>query len=156
MPAIEIAAALAKMSRGGLPLLLSKGPPETPPPEVVPAPSPERKADTPPPRRTDGPTRSRAVGPFQTFRVEVGSQHGVKPGNLMGAIANEAGLDARQIGRIHVAERHSLVELPEGLPQRLVKLLQKVRVGGQMLKLHATDPMPARPRRPSGSARNPH
>jgi hypothetical protein len=45
--------------------------------------------------------------------------------------------------------------LPEGLPQRLIKLLQKVRVGGQMLRLHATDPMPARPRRsPAGSTQS--
>jgi ATP-dependent RNA helicase DeaD len=166
--AIEIAAALAKMSRGGLPLLLSKAAHEAPPAEYPspraaalastldsptdspPAAPPASRARRRPEAQTDKapsePVRSRGAGAFQTYRVEVGAQHGVKPGNLMGAIANEAGLEARQIGRIHVADRHSLVELPEGLPQRLIKLLQKVRVGGQMLRLHPTDPMPARVR----------
>lgn len=81
---------------------------------------------------------------MQTFRVEVGEAHGAKPGNLMGAIANEAGLEARQIGRIRVLEQHSLVELPEGLPARILKHLVKVRVAGQMLKIHPTEPMPPR------------
>jgi ATP-dependent RNA helicase DeaD len=83
----------------------------------------------------------------------VGEAHGAKPGNLMGAIANEAGLEARQIGRIRVFEQHSLVELPEGLPARLIKHLSTVRVAGQMLRIHPTEAMP--PRGPRTSASEP-
>ena len=90
---------------------------------------------------------------FQTFRVQVGEAHGAKPGNLMGAIANEAGLEARQIGRIRVFEQHSLVELPEALPARIIKHLSKVRVAGQMLRIHPAEAMP--PRGPRTSASEP-
>jgi ATP-dependent RNA helicase DeaD len=161
--AIDIAAALARMSRGGLPLLLAKGQdtPEAPAPTVDPPsnrrsdPSSDRGSDSAQPWEPPAqPARSRpgSTG-FQTFRVQVGEAHGVKPGNLMGAIANEAGLDARQIGRIRVLEQHSLVELPETLPARIIKHLGKVRVAGQMLRIHVTDAMP--PRGPRASAGEP-
>lgn len=186
--AIDIAAALARMSRGGLPLLLAKGQDaaEAPAsssdrtPDRVGARVPYRPADRPADRPVDreGDTRPRPKAPrelreaessrpweasakparsgpgssgFQTFRVEVGEAHGAKPGNLMGAIANEAGLEARQIGRIRVLEQHSLVELPEALPARIIKHLSKVRVAGQMLRIHLTEAMPPRPSRSSAS-----
>ena len=205
--AIDIAAALARMSRGGLPLLLAKGQDaaETPAsasgrpsnrlrdqfsdhgadrlaerkarravaaydPNPAMAGDVEPGGDTGPrpkapraPRETElvrpwedpaKPVRSRpgSTG-FQTFRVEVGEAHGAKPGNLMGAIANEAGLEARQIGRIRVFEQHSLVELPEALPARIIKHLSKVRVAGQMLRIHLVEAMP--PRGPRTSASEP-
>ncbi|MEY4213243.1 MAG: hypothetical protein RL458_1469 [Pseudomonadota bacterium] len=187
--AIDIAAALARMSRGGLPLLLVKGQDAA---EGVAGASdrPSNRLDdrssdqgldrhgertnrrnlaahesSPSVRwgaepggdaREDS-TRSVRSRPgstgFQTFRVQVGEAHGAKPGNLMGAIANEAGLEARQIGRIRVFEQHSLVELPEGLPARLIKHLSSVRVAGQMLRIHPTEAMP--PRGPRTSASEP-
>ncbi len=55
---------------------------------------------------------------METFRVEVGHAHGVLPGNIVGAIANEAGLDGKHIGYIDIREDHSFVDLPEGMPQR--------------------------------------
>ena len=180
--AIDIAAALARMSRGGLPLLLAKGQDaahaETAAPDrrtfAAHDPNPailgnvEPGGDTRPspkaPRAPREPESARpwegpaqAVRPtpsstgFQTFRVEVGEAHGVKPGNLMGAIANEAGLEARQIGRIRVLEQHSLVELPDALPARIIKHLSKVRVAGQMLRIHLTEAMPPRGPRTSAS-----
>jgi len=72
---------------------------------------------------------------FETFRVEVGHMHGVKPGNIVGAIANEAGLDSKNIGRIDIREDHSLVDLPEGMPSDVFKLLKKVWVSGQQLRI---------------------
>ena len=51
---------------------------------------------------------------METYRIEVGHMHGVKPGNIVGAIANEAGLEARHIGRIEIFEDHALVDLPSG------------------------------------------
>ena len=52
----------------------------------------------------------------ETFRFEVGHSHGVKPGNIVGAIANEAGLDSANIGRIDVRDDHRLIDLPAGMP----------------------------------------
>jgi ATP-dependent RNA helicase DeaD len=72
---------------------------------------------------------------METYRVEVGEVHGVKPGNIVGAIANEAGLDGRLIGRVDIREDHSFVDLPEGMPKDVFRTLQKVRVAGQMLQI---------------------
>ena len=72
---------------------------------------------------------------FETFRIEVGHDHGVKPGNIVGAIANEAGLDAKHIGRVDIRGDHSFVDLPEGMPSDVFKLLKKVWVSGQQLRI---------------------
>jgi ATP-dependent RNA helicase DeaD len=72
---------------------------------------------------------------LETYRVEVGSEHGVKPGNIVGAIANEAGLDGKFIGRVVINEDHSFVDLPAGMPKDVFKSLQKVRVAGQQLQI---------------------
>jgi ATP-dependent RNA helicase DeaD len=70
-----------------------------------------------------------------SYRIEVGKEHGVKPGNIVGAIANEAELDAQHIGRVQIFDDHSLVDLPEGMPKEIFKHLQKVWVSGQQLKI---------------------
>ncbi|MDD9893515.1 MAG: DEAD/DEAH box helicase [Gammaproteobacteria bacterium] len=72
---------------------------------------------------------------MERFRVEVGHAHGVKPGNLVGAIANEAGLDSQNIGRIELFDSFSVVDLPEGMPKDLFKHLKGVWVCGQKLGL---------------------
>jgi ATP-dependent RNA helicase DeaD len=79
---------------------------------------------------------------METFRVEVGHDHGVKPGNIVGALANEAGLDGRDIGRIDVRSDHSLVDLPGGMPKEIFKQLQTVRVVGQELRISRLAPRP--------------
>jgi ATP-dependent RNA helicase DeaD len=72
---------------------------------------------------------------MQTYRVEVGDIHGVKAGNIVGAIANEAKLDGKRIGRVVIRSDHSFVDLPEGMPKEMFRTLQKVRVGGQQLQI---------------------
>ena len=72
---------------------------------------------------------------METFRVEVGHMHGVKPGNIVGAIANEAELDSKHIGRITIREGYSLIDLPEGMPSEILTLLKKVWVAGQRLRI---------------------
>ncbi|NCT68274.1 MAG: DEAD/DEAH box helicase [Rhodanobacteraceae bacterium] len=72
---------------------------------------------------------------FETFRIEVGHAHGVKPGNIVGAIANEAGLDSKHIGRVDIRDDHSLVDLPAGMPAEIFKHLKKVWVSGQQLRI---------------------
>jgi hypothetical protein len=62
---------------------------------------------------------------FETFRIEVGVDHGVQPGNIVGAIANEAGLDSKNIGRVDIRGDHSLVDLPSGMPSEIFKHLKR-------------------------------
>jgi ATP-dependent RNA helicase DeaD len=128
IPAIEIAAALASLLQGSTPLLLAqKAEPE---PAVAP--------------RVDG------TQPAQTYRIEVGHAHGVLPGNIVGAIANEAGIEGRHIGHIDIRDDHSYVDLPT-LPDETVASLQNVRVRGEAIRIRRVDSKPAK--ESSGSAR---
>ena len=69
------------------------------------------------------------------FRIEVGHNHDVKPGNIVGAIANEADLDSKFIGRINIFDDYSLVDLPENMPKELLNALKPVRVAGQRMNI---------------------
>jgi ATP-dependent RNA helicase DeaD len=131
IPALDIAAALGRLMQGDEPLLLA------PRPESTPTPVPDR------PRKVKASTK-RTVTPrsdigMEHFRIEVGHSHGVKPGNIVGAIANEAGLDYENIGRIDIHPAYSTVELPEGMPADIFRMLQKVRVAGQQLRISRVD-----------------
>jgi ATP-dependent RNA helicase DeaD len=75
----------------------------------------------------------------ETYRIEVGHVHGIKAGNIVGAIANEAGLEGKFIGRVDIREDHSFVDLPEGMPKQIFRDLQKTRVGGQELRISRAD-----------------
>jgi len=148
VPATDIAAALAKMLQGKTPLLLA---PDRKPepretferparPERAPRPThgerPERAPRTErAPRKDIGPRGAPETG-METYRIEVGHMHGVKPGNIVGAIANEADLESKFIGRIDIHDDHSILDLPEGMPRELLMHLKKVRVAGQPLRLH--------------------
>jgi ATP-dependent RNA helicase DeaD len=81
--------------------------------------------------------------PMQSFRIEVGHEHGVKPANIVGAIANEAGLEAKHIGRIEIFEKHSLLDLPDGMPADLFTKLKSVWVAGQQLHITKATERPA-------------
>ena len=92
------------------------------------------RADAPrPPRRRDEPGGRPAR--TETFRIEVGSVHEIKAGNIVGAIANEAGLDGVYIGRVDIREDHSFVDLPEGMPREIFKTLKKTRLAGRELRI---------------------
>ena len=71
----------------------------------------------------------------ETFRIEVGHTHQVKPGNIVGAIANEAGIDSAQIGRIEIFDDFSPVDLPQGMPSETFFALKKVWVSGRQLQI---------------------
>ena len=72
---------------------------------------------------------------MERFRVEVGYDHGVKPGNIVGAIANEAGLDSKMIGQIEIFNDYSVVDLPSGMPKDVYQDLKKAWVCQQQLKI---------------------
>ncbi len=148
---IEIAAALAKLSIGEKSLLLE---PEKKAPR-------ERKGDPgkggagkgDPGKGGAGKAKTPVKGErkakvrrekklaegMERFRIEVGHDHEVQPGNIVGAIANEAGLDAEHIGHIDIRDKFSVIELPEGMPKDVFNDLKKVWVGGQKLKISRLD-----------------
>jgi len=176
VPAIDIAAALAKLLQGDAPFLLTppvRGAREERAPHQRNDRNDrgERPARFEPrfergPRREDdrGPRPPRAEGEFgsdsgferaprrdiaprgaaepgmETFRIEVGHVHGVKPGNIVGAIANEAGLESRFIGRIDIHDDFSVLDLPAEMPQDLLTHLKKVWVSGQQLQMRKVEP----------------
>ena len=72
---------------------------------------------------------------MERFRIEVGHDHNVKPANIVGAIAGEAGLDSKHIGRIDIYADHSLIDLPKGMPRDIFNTLKKVWVAGQQLRI---------------------
>ena len=146
IPATEIAAALAKLVQGKEPLLL----------KAIPASRRERKShDAKGRNETRGRSESkkrdgsregrrsprdkgkqrRAEEGMETYRIEVGHDHDVQPGNIVGAIANEAGLDSKNIGRIDIHDDYSLIDLPEGMPKEVYSDLKKTWVGGQKLNI---------------------
>jgi ATP-dependent RNA helicase DeaD len=178
LPLIDIAAALASLGQGAMPLLLKAGRGAEEPARVE---RPLPRADAPLPRADASPLRApdpphvaaparaplraplrappkerpsrpqSAAGHMETFRIEVGSNHGIKPGNIVGAIANEAGIEGVHIGRVDIREDHSFVDLPEGMPKQVFKALQKVRVAGRELKISKVDEKPPKPaRNPAG------
>ncbi len=100
-----------------------------------------------PASRDERPLGRTVAGQMETFRIEVGSVHGIKPGNIVGAIANESGIEGVHIGRVDIREDHSYVDLPEGMPKPVFKDLQKVRVAGRELRISRVTEKPPKPPR---------
>jgi ATP-dependent RNA helicase DeaD len=91
---------------------------------------------------------------MEVFRIEVGHAHGVKPGNIVGAIANETGIDGDHIARIRIEEDYSTVELPAGMPKELIEELKKIRVAGQQLNISKMDGSVRKPKVDDGVRRS--
>ncbi len=94
-------------------------------------------------RSGDRPARdyARDSGDFNKirYRIEVGREHGATPQNIMGAIANEAGIEGRYIGRIEIHDDYSTVDLPDQMPPEIFQHLKRVRVRQQMLNISRLD-----------------
>ncbi len=73
--------------------------------------------------------------PRETYRLEVGRSHHVKPGDIVGCIANEADLDSKYIGQISLYDEFSTVDLPEGMPPETFQALRDVFIRGQKIEL---------------------
>ena len=71
----------------------------------------------------------------ERFRLEVGRNHGVRPGNIVGAIANEIGLDSNLIGQITIYDEFTSVFLPAGMPREVFKTLGQAWVVGRQLRI---------------------
>ncbi len=100
-----------------------------------------------PPRREGG----RGGSDLVRHRIEVGHRDGVTPREIVGAIANESGLEGRFIGQIDIQDDHSIVDLPAGMPHEVMSHLRRVFVRGQALRISVLD---APPRGPGGPRRD--
>lgn len=74
---------------------------------------------------------------MRRYRLDVGYQDDAKPGNIVGAIANEAEMDSCYIGNIDIYEDFTLIDLPDGMPGEVFKILKKARVGGKPMNIQA-------------------
>jgi len=147
----EVAAALAFLVQRDKPLVPPKEAkperrerPQEPPrdkrrPErdarSAPAERAERTAEKPAPTKRRPKPESEPAPQMERYRIEVGLEHGVQPKNIVGAIANEAGVDSQYIGPIQLFDTYSLVDLPEGMPKGIYKHLRKVWVCGRQLRI---------------------
>jgi ATP-dependent RNA helicase DeaD len=118
----RLALAALRLAQGDQPLLVA--------PTSFHVPERAPRGEGPGPGRGEG--RSDAPVPLPAgmvrYRVEIGWRHRVKPGQLVGAIAGDSGIEGRRIGRITILADHSTVDLPDGLSERQLDGLQRCRV----------------------------
>jgi len=136
VPALDIAAALAQMAQGEEPLLLTRDLP--PAREAAPRGRDGGRRDRQPYREKAEQRRAAPPTPdegMERFRLNVGSAHGVRVGNIVGAIANEAGLQGRDIDNVAIHETFTTVDLPVGMPEEIFQVLRKCWVGGRPLNI---------------------
>jgi len=143
IPSLEIAAALAKLLQGDTPLLLKEKAQPTIAKDWDDDTSKRHKKNSHnKPRKNKNSSRSdkdQLEKGMERFRLEVGHKDKVKPGTIVGAIANEAGLESKHIGRIDIHENYSVVDLPEGMPKDIFNDLKKTWVAGQKLNISLLD-----------------
>ncbi len=164
----EVAAALAMMAQKGKPLQIAGEDPQPRPIAAVDSRRPasfadrerkprfeergerprfeDRGGDKPRfedrPRRDDRPSRPPTAGDMVRYRIDVGRDHGVQVKDIVGAIANEAGIESRFIGRIGLYDESSTVELPAGMPKEAENALKRTRVRGVPINLRPDEGRP--------------
>ncbi len=163
----EIAAALAMMAQEAKPLQIAGEDPPPPRPAAVDSRRPasfadrertprfEERGDRPRfedrgdkprfddrPRFDDKPRRPAPAGDMVRYRIDVGREHGVQVKDIVGAIANEAGIESRFIGRIGLYDESSTVELPAGMPKEAENALKRIRVRGVPINLRPDEGAP--------------
>ncbi|MDE0758831.1 MAG: DbpA RNA binding domain-containing protein, partial [Pseudomonadales bacterium] len=157
--AVDVAAALAKLTMGEQFLLSKDKPKNTQPREntgLARNQNQSRNRD----RSKQKPRRSHNNGTplpegMQRYRIEVGRQHEVKPSNIVGALANESGLDGDHIGHIDIHDEHCFVDLPVGMSKQMFQELKKVWVCGQRLNITRAETDLAMRTRPAFSKAKP-
>ena len=127
----DIAAALAHITQGDRPFFLEDKPePKREPRDREARGERANRGE----RRERGARRERDPN-MDTYRLEVGREDGVSPGNIVGAIANEADMDSKHIGHIKLYDRFSTVDLPKGMPTETFDTLRKARVCNKPMKI---------------------
>ncbi|HID45325.1 MAG TPA: DEAD/DEAH box helicase, partial [Chromatiaceae bacterium] len=139
---MQIASALAVLAQGNDPLLIKDQPRKQRERKERKAPRDDSGKNTVKsrPRKSDFSPEPRPLKEFpdlemERFIIDVGYDHDVKPGNIVGAIANEADIESCYIGSIEIHDDFSTVDLPEGMPREVMDILQKARVAGRRMGL---------------------
>lgn len=125
VPLEDIAAALAAQAQSNEEFLM-KEPPKDKRRE-------RRDRDDGRRQRDNGPARPDSD--FEIYRLQVGRRDHVRPGAIVGAIANEGGLSNRDFGRIDIQQSFSLVELPKGLSDDFLDRLVDTQIGGRNIEI---------------------
>jgi len=145
----EIAAALAYLAQKERPLIIEEAP--------VRAERNRGERDRRDDRGDDKPKRKRRSQGDENmicYRIEVGHTHGVQPKNIVGAIANEAGVDSKHIGAIDIQENFSLVDLPDGMPDEIFRHLKNVYVCNQKLNIALDSEKKGSPKKSSAHSKS--
>ena len=148
-PMVLIAAALAQINQQGRPFLMKERPRRK-------TERKEQRYGQSEPGSSVGRARRGGDGRQQgtpeqgkdRYRIEVGWNDGVKPGNIVGAIANEGGISGEHIGPIKIHDAYSTVDLPEGMPVEILQTLQQTKVTGKQLQLRLANETHGGPTRP--------
>lgn len=137
---IQLAGALAYLAQKEKPLVLEEAAKKSSA-RVSKQPKTERRSQPLRPNKDDLPKskRGNVKVPMDNYRIEVGKKHHVTPGDIVGAIANEADVEPRHIGHIELNDEHSYVELPIGMPKIVFQSLKKVRVRNHPLNIEISD-----------------
>ena len=94
-----------------------------------------KREDKPTPNLQATPLKDHPDVEMRRFRLDVGRRNQVKPGNIVGAIANEAELESKYIGEIEIRDEYSTVDLPADMPKEVMAILKKARVAGRPLEI---------------------
>jgi ATP-dependent RNA helicase DeaD len=78
-----------------------------------------------------GPARGRGSGPTAKLYVGLGRKAGIRPQDLVGAIANESGISGRDIGDIKVSDQFSIVEVPGNEMDNILNTMKNVSIRGK-------------------------
>ncbi len=84
---------------------------------------------------SQGPRAGRSEPGMVTWRADVGARHGLRPKNLVAAIANATGISGKMIGRIDIQPACTFVDLPEGMTDETLQVLQRLKVMKRPLRL---------------------
>lgn len=67
--------------------------------------------------------------------IGAGREAGIRPGDLVGAIAGESGINSRALGSIEIADRFSLVEVPEADADHIVSAMRAATLRGKRVQV---------------------
>ena len=73
--------------------------------------------------------------PMATLYFQAGKKEKLSPGDIMGFVANNGGIDPHDIGRIDVRDHYALVALPRGQVHETLKRLQQVKIKGKKVRI---------------------
>jgi len=71
--------------------------------------------------------------------IDLGGHGGIRPKDIVGAIANEAGIPGDSIGSVEIGEKRTLVEVPESAADKVIRALARTTIKGQRVTARRAD-----------------